>query len=129
MIEIIAIVIAIILFILGIIIGKQQNKGIITELKKDNKELKDKFDKLEEQNVEQKEMLEKSIQAVGALNKQNDTLINKIGSLESQVSRRVPTPTVQEKGSEINKLLGELGIYLAKEYGKKKIDEWLYPDD
>jgi hypothetical protein len=126
---VVSIILPIIFFILGRSSGKKQNETLVNELNKQNSELLEKIESLETHNREQKEILEKSIQAVGALNKQNEMLINKVGSLESQISLKAPTPSVQKKGSEINKLLGELGFYLAKEYGKKKIDEWLYPDD
>jgi uncharacterized protein YoxC len=141
-----SIIAAIIFFILGTRYGKMHNKKIIKELKdqkKQNKELNEKITEvnqqnsdliqktkdLESQNNEQKEMLEKSIQAIGSLNEQNKDFMAKIDNLEVQLRSQRSMTTTPKKQSEINKLIADLAIYGAKQWGRKKIDEWLYPDD
>jgi uncharacterized protein YoxC len=141
-----SIIVAILIFILGTRYGKMHNKKIIKELKdqkKQNKELNQKISDvnqqnsdliqkskdLEDQNNEQKKMLEKSIQAIGELNQQNKELINKIGQLEIQLKSHKTSITTPKKESDLNKLIKDLALYGASKWGKKQIDNWLYPDD
>ena len=53
-----------------------------------------------------------------------------IFNLESRVQHKQPITTPKPKEiSEGNKLINDLIIYGAKEWSKKKIYEWLYPDE
>lgn len=105
---IVGIIAVVVFFIIGWFIGKKQNR-----------ELNERINVLETQNNEQKEMLEKSIQTIGSLH----------GELKEIRFAKPERTTIPRKESALEKTLKELAIYGVKEFGKKKINEWLYPDE
>jgi predicted RNase H-like nuclease (RuvC/YqgF family) len=101
----------------------------VNKMSHQNKELMKKMEDLKTQYNDQSEMLEKSYQAIGGLKLQNKELLNKIGSLEIQLRTQKTSITAPKKENNLNKLIGELALYGASKWGKKQIDNWLYPDD
>jgi hypothetical protein len=109
---IVSIIATIIVAILFYIIGKRSGES-------QKRELIDKIKILENQNNEQKDMLEKSIQAVGTLH----------AELKEIRFRKAEGPMIPKKESEVENAIKDLAIFGLKQWGKKKINEWLYPDE
>lgn len=102
------VIVAVIFYIIGCHQGKKQNR-----------ELNVRINDLETQNNEQKEMLEKSYQAIGTLKSELKEI--RFAKTESRI--------IPKKESALEKTIKDLALYGIKEWGKKAINEWLYPDE